>query len=101
MNEDQYRELFEAVGIEARELRHVLRYRGLPKRVYFNRNKNVGIYFSAHADDESWYPTTLWARIYPYQVQRVDRRRLNVVPRDGMATAAFQNLVLAWQLDED
>ena len=28
MTEDQYRELFETMGIEARELRHVLRYGG-------------------------------------------------------------------------
>ena len=26
----------------------------LPRRVYFNRNKDVGIYFSAHGDDEAW-----------------------------------------------
>ena len=52
MTEDQYRKLFETVGIEARGLRHVLRFEGLPRRVYFNRNKEVGIYFSAHGDDE-------------------------------------------------
>ena len=47
MTEDQYREMFETIGVEARELRHVLRYGGLPRRVYFNRNKDVGICFSA------------------------------------------------------
>lgn len=97
MTEEQYRELFGTIGIEAGELRHVLRYGGLPRRVYFNRNGNVGIYFSAHEDDESWYPSNLWEKIDPDRVQKKDRRRLNVVPRLGMATRAFRNLVLNWQ----
>ncbi len=97
MKEDQYRDLFETMGIEDRGLRHVLRYGGLPTRVYFNRNKDVGIYFSAHGDDEAWYPSCLWEEIDPYRVQKTDLRRLNVVPRLGMATAAFRNLVLNWQ----
>ena len=97
MTEDQYRGLFSAIGIEARELRHVLRYGGLPRRVYFNRNRDVGIYFSAHADDEAWYPSNLWEKIDPYWVQKADHGRLNVVPRPGMATRAFQDLVLNWQ----
>ena len=70
MTEDQYRELFETMGIEAGELRHVLRYGGLPRRVHFNRNKDVGIYFSAHGDDEAWYPSSLWEKIDPYLVQK-------------------------------
>ena len=70
MTEDQYREMFETMGIEARELRHVLRYGGLPRRVYFNRNKDIGIYFSAHGDDEAWYPSNLWEKIDPYRVQK-------------------------------
>ena len=100
MTEDQYRELFGTMGIEVRELRHVPRYGGLPRRVYFNRNRDVGIYFSAHGDDGAWYPSNLWEKIDPYRVQKVDNRRLNVVPRPGMATGAFRNLVLNWQKDE-
>ena len=100
VTEDQYRELFGTIGIEAGELRHVLRYGGLPRRVYFNRNRDVGIYFSAHGDDEVWYPSNLWEKVNPYRVQKVDHRRLNVVPRHGMATRAFRNLVLNWQKHE-
>ena len=100
ITEGQYRELFETLGIEARELRHVLRYRGWPRRVYFNRNKDVGIYFSAHGDDEAWYPSNLWEKINPYRVQKADHKRLNVVPGPGMATGAFRNLVLNWQKHE-
>ena len=100
MTEDQYRELFEIVGIEARELRHVLRYRGLPRRVYFNRNRDVGVYFSAHCGDEAWYPRNLWEKIDTYRVQKADHRRLNVVPRPGMTTRAFLNLVVNWQKHE-
>ena len=59
MSENQYRELFKTLGIEAREIGHVLRYAGRPKRVYFNRNRRIGIYFSAHSDDEAWYPVGL------------------------------------------
>lgn len=94
MTEDQYRELFETMRIEARELGHVLRFRGLPKRVYFNRNRDVGIYFSAHRDDEAWYPSHLWDKIDYYRVQKKDHERLNVVPKSAMETAAFRNLVL-------
>ena len=97
MTEDQYRGLFSAIGIEARELRHVLRYGGLPRRVYFNRNRDVGIYFSAHAGDEAWYPSNLWEKIDSYWIQKADNGRLNVVPRLGMETRAFQDLVLNWQ----
>ena len=100
MTEDQYRVLFAALGIEARELRRVLRYGGLPRRVYFNRNKDVGIYFSAHGDDEAWYPNHLWEKIAPYRVQKVDHRRLNVFPWPGMEAEAFRNLVLHWQRHE-
>ena len=96
MAEDQYRELFGLIGIEARQLRNVLRYGGLPRRVYFNRNRYVGIYFSAHGDDEAWYPSNLWEKVNSYQIQKVDRLRLNVVPRHGMATKAFLNLVVNW-----
>ena len=97
MTEKQYRELFETIGIEARELRHVLRFGGLPRRVYFNRNKYVGIYFSAHVDDEAWYPSNLWEKIGPCRIQKADHSRLNVVPRPRMAAGAFRNLVLNWQ----
>ena len=96
MTEDQYREIFKALGIEARNLRNVLRYAGLPRRVYFNRNRNVDIYFSAHRDDEAWYPGNLWERIDSHLVQKADHGRLNVVPRSGMATRAFRNLVSNW-----
>ena len=98
--DSEYREMFETMGIEARKLRHVLRYGGLPRRVYFNRNKDVGIYFSAHGDDEAWYPSNLWEKIGPYRVQKADHKRLNVVPRPGMATGAFRNLVLHWDKHE-
>ena len=97
MTKDQYRELFRSLGIEDRGLGHVLRYGGLPKRVYFNRNRDVGIYFSAHGDDGAWYPRSLWEVIDPSRVQKVDHRRLNVVARSGMETGAFRNLVLNWQ----
>lgn len=96
VTENQYRELFKTVGIEAREMRHVLRYGDLPRRVYFNRNRDVGIYFPAHVDDKAWYPGKLWENIDPYRVQKADRYRLNVVPRPGMETSAFRNLVLHW-----
>ena len=80
MTEGQYRELFKDLEIECRGLRKVLRYAGLPRRVYFNRGRYVGIYFSAHADDEAWYPSSLWEKIDPYRVQKADHGRLNVVP---------------------
>ena len=97
MTEEEYRELFGTLGIEARKLRHVLRNGGVPRRVYFNRNKDVGIYFSAHGDDETWYPSNLWGKIHPNRVQKVDHRRLNVVPKPGMEAVAFRNLVSHWQ----
>ena len=97
VTEDQYRRLFEGLGIECRGLGKVLRYAGLPRRVYFNRNRHLGIYFSAHADDEAWYPSSLWERIESHRVQKADHGRLNVVPRSGMAIAGFRNLVSNWQ----
>ena len=97
MTEGQYRELFKDLGIEYRGLGKVLRYADLPRRVYFNRNRILGFYFSAHSDDEAWYPVTLWERIDPYLLQKADHRRLNVVPRSGMETGAFSNLVSNWQ----
>ena len=96
MSENQYRELFKPLGIEAREIRHVLRYAGQPKRVYFNRNRHTGIYFSAHTDDEAWYPVGLWNRIDTCQVKKADYGRLNVVPRLGMETRAFRALISHW-----
>ena len=97
MTESQYRELFRDLGIEAREIRHVLRYAGQPRRVYFNRNRHLGIYFSAHSDDEAWYPGSLWEKIDSHLVQKADHGRLNVVPSSRMETRAFSNLVSNWQ----
>ena len=96
MTEDRYRELFDSLGIEARELGHVLRYRGLTWRVYFNRNRHVGIYFSAHPDDEAWYPGNLWDRIDSHLLQRKDHGRVNVVPRPGLEAPAFRRLRSHW-----
>ena len=97
MTEDQYRELFKSFGIEARNLRHVLRNGDLPKRVYFNRNTDVGIYFSARTQDEAWYPANLWETIDPHRVQKADLDRLNVVPWTMKETSEFRNLVSNWQ----
>ena len=97
MTEDQYRKLFRDLLIEARALGKVLRYRGLPKRVHFNRGRQVGICFSAHVDDEGWYLSNLWERIAAHRVQKIDRGRLNVVPRRGMEASAFQDLVSHWR----
>ena len=97
MTEDLYRELFDALGIEARELGRVLRYRGLTWRVYFNRNRHVGIYFSAHPDDEAWYPTDLWVRVDSHLLQRKDHGRVNIVPRPGLDATAFRRLRSHWE----
>ncbi len=101
MIENQYRELFKTLGIEERGLYHVLRYGGVARRVYFDRNREVGIYFSAHSDDEAWYPSNLWDKIDPDLIPRkADQDRLNVVPKPGMEVDAFRNLVLRWQGEE-
>ena len=97
MTEAQYRELSETIGIEARERSHVLRYGGLPRRVYSNRSRDVGNYFSAHGDDEAWYPSNLWEEIDSYRVQMADHGRLDVVPGPGRAPGAFRNLGFIWQ----
>lgn len=97
MTEAQYRELFESLGIEERGLGYVLRYAGQPRRVYFNRNRNVGVYFSAHADDEAWYPSHMWERIDDRLIKVKDHGRLNVVPRPVMETSAFRNLKANWR----
>ena len=97
MEESQYRELFSTLEIEVGNLGRVLRYRGVPKRVYFNRTRAVGIYFSAHADDEAWYPSNLWDKINPYLLQKSDQDRLNVIPKPSMEASAFRSLVSNWQ----
>ena len=97
MNERQYRDLFAALGIEARAIGKVLRYWEKPRRVYFNHNGNVGIYFSARLSDEDLYPIAQWQRVSLHLVQPIDQDRLNVVPRPGMEAQAFRKLVANWQ----
>ena len=98
MEESQYRELFSTLGIEVGNIGKVLRYRGIPKRVYFNRTRVVGIYFSAHMDDEAWYPSNLWDKIDPYLLKKADQDRLNVVPKPSMEASAFGSLASNWRI---
>ena len=96
MTEAEYRSLFSELDIAAREIGHTLRWKREPKRCYFNRNRVVGIYFSAHPDDDALYPVRLWERIGSWQVKRKDRGRLNVRPLPGKELAAFRALAQEW-----
>ena len=97
MNEEQYREIFRELGIEAREIGHTLRWKGLSGSCYFNRNRKVGIYFTTQMRHEARYPFRLWERINPNRVKATDRNLLNVVPRPGVELAAFRQLTRHWE----
>ena len=95
MTEEQYRALFQAVGIEGVRIGYVLRYRGQSMRLYFNHKQSIGVNFIAHLSDEHLYPDRLWDRITPGLVKSKDRPEqgmLPIVPRPGLERRAFQEL---------
>lgn len=94
--EDHYRELFQKVGIEVRRIGHTLRWRGRSMRCYFNRNRDVGVYFTANPKDSSLYLDHLWEGIDARRVKQQDRPLLNVRPVLGREHAAFLALVMTW-----
>ena len=96
MKESEYRSLFNELRIEARKIGHTLRWKGEPKRCYFNSNRTVGIYFSGHPDDEALYPDHLWERLETWQTKRTDWGRANVRPLPQKELAAFRALTQEW-----
>ena len=96
MTEEQYRGLFKALGIEARDLNHVLRVNQESIRLYFNRTERIGVHFIAYLADVQHYPTHLWDRVDPRCVKSKDRPesgRFPVVPRPGVESRAFEGLL--------
>ena len=97
LTEAQYRELFEELGIEARQITHTLRWRGKSMRCYFNRNHDVGIYFTANPNDAPLYPDHLWERVEARRVKQKDRPLLIVRPLSGRELVAFRAFARGWE----
>ena len=98
MTEDQYRALFQDLGILADErMGYVLCIRNQSMRLYFTELKrSIGVHFIAHLDDEHLYPTHLWDRIDPECVKRKDRPEcgmIPIVPRPRSEQRAFEELL--------
>ena len=96
--EDQYMELFRALGIQARPAgsSQVMSYGGQSIQLYFVRNPDVGIYFSARLSDQHLYPSSLWHHLSPSSVNMKDRPssgRFPVRPRAGQEVEAFSRLL--------
>ena len=101
MTADQFVDLFGELGIYD--------HRGVPNggrvlkhsrvdlpTLYFNRNKDVGVYFVGHLCDQDHFPETFWARIPDNLVKARDRQfadRLPIVPRAGRERRAFELLL--------
>ena len=97
MTVEQYRALFQDLGIEGVHIGHVLRYRGQSMRLYFNHKQSIGVNFIAHLSDKHLYPNQLWGRINPGLVKRKDRPEqgmLPIVPRPGLERKAFEELIV-------
>ena len=95
---EEYVEIFDELGIydhqEAPNLGRTLKHPGtdLPS-LYFNRNRQIGVYFTGYLEDERHFPEHPWERIPDYMVKRGDRGRLNVVPMAGRERRAFESLL--------
>ena len=97
LTEAQYRELFEELGIAARQIAHTLRWRGKSMRCYFNRNHDVGIYFTANPNDAPLHPEHLWERVEARRVKQKDGPLLNVRPLSGRDLVAFHAFAREWE----
>ena len=97
MTEEDWRELFREVGIEAGRIGLVLRWNGRSMRLYFNlRMPNVGVYFASRVSDEDRYPLQLWERIDPRLLQAKDQPEQGVMgirPLLGKESEAFRKLL--------
>lgn len=100
---EQYVQLFDELGIYdhrgvpngGRILKH--QRANLPA-LYFNRNKDVGVYFVGKLCDQQQFPEHLWARIPDNLVKGRDRQSadlLPIVPIEGMERRAFESLTIS------
>ncbi len=98
MDAEAYIRLFEGLGFDVSDPGpnngRLLRHPSLRAHLYFNRNRQIGVYFTSATDPLRNYPSRLWVEIPNSQVKRKDHGLTNVVPRDGMEHAAFQALLV-------
>ena len=98
MTAEQYVRLFDELSIYDHQgvpnLGRTLKHPGtdLPS-LYFNRNEQIGVYFTGYMEDERYFPEHLWERILDNRVKLGDRGRRNIVPRAGRERRAFESLI--------
>ena len=101
MTEEQYRALFQELGILANEKTgYVLRLGEVSMHLYFNNlKKSIGVHFVAELEHDHLYPGHLWKRIDSSHVKPRDQPccgRFPTVPRPGRERRAFEELRDSW-----
>ena len=92
-----YIEVFAELGFEKKEkpndskpLRHE---RIRVPSLYFNRNKDRGIYYVGYKSDEQRYPARLWKRLSPQKDKDDKPNLITIVPMAGREREAFMELL--------
>ena len=97
MDAESYIRILAELGFDVRDPGpnngRLLRHPRLRSRLYFNRNRTIGVYFTSISDPLRDFPARLWEEIPAHQIKRTDHGLTNVVPRTGMEHAAFQALL--------
>ena len=94
--EYRYRKMLKSLGFDGEIiLAEVLRYKGKSIRLYFNRNTEGKIYFTASKKDISRYPTNLWSDVDSWEIKIKDKEKdkINLVPHAGKEEEAFRKLL--------
>ena len=97
MDAEGYARLFKTLGVDAGNSKpnnsKVLRHPRFIISLYFNRNREVGVYFSTNSQHSGSFPPHLWVTVPPDSVNKKARNVLNIVPKAGKEREAIASLL--------
>ena len=94
MTKEQYIELFLGLGFYNIEIAHTLKHRRSIPSLYFNSNREVGVYFTGYPYDRHTFSRLLWDDVPAHLVKKKDvPGHINIVPKAGRERAAFMELL--------
>lgn len=97
MDAEAYLRLFDDLSFDTRNLSPnngwLLRHPRLSARLYFNRNREIGVYFTGYPGDSDKFPPDLWTRVPAERIKKSDHNLFNAIPMAGMERRAFSALL--------
>lgn len=99
--EYRYRQMFKSLGFDGDiVLTKVLRCKGKSIKMFFNRNIEGKIYFTANEKDYDYSPENLWFDVNGWQIKSKDKEKgkVNIIPVPGREKEAFIKVLIHYGL---